>query len=164
MEAGSGAVGLGIRSPQGPERESTNSVWSHSPHSRDYERLNCRRSSNAEPKKELCKVFLGLRISPVHLFPFFFFFLIIFLNLKHCISFAEHQNESSFLATLNYNSFNSSVYFYVCMCACMLSHFRHSLQPHGLQLTRPLYLRDSPGRKTGVGCHDLLQGIFPTQG
>ena len=24
--------------------------------------------------------------------------------------------------------------------------------------------RDSPGRNTGVGCHTLLQGIFPTQG
>ena len=23
---------------------------------------------------------------------------------------------------------------------------------------------DSPGRNTGVGCHGLLQGIFPTQG
>ena len=23
---------------------------------------------------------------------------------------------------------------------------------------------DPPGKKTGVGCHDLLQGIFPTQG
>ena len=25
-------------------------------------------------------------------------------------------------------------------------------------------LGDSPGKNTGVGCHDLLQGIFPTQG
>ena len=25
-------------------------------------------------------------------------------------------------------------------------------------------LADSPGKKTGVGCHALLQGIFPTQG
>ena len=23
---------------------------------------------------------------------------------------------------------------------------------------------DSPGKRTGVGCHALLQGIFPTQG
>ena len=23
---------------------------------------------------------------------------------------------------------------------------------------------DSPGKNKGVGCHDLLQGIFPTQG
>ena len=25
-------------------------------------------------------------------------------------------------------------------------------------------LADSPGKNTGVGCHALLQGIFPTQG
>jgi len=40
-----------------------------------------------------------------------------------------------------------------------------SLQPHGPQLTRLLCpLGDSPGKNTGVGCHALLQGIFPTQG
>ena len=30
--------------------------------------------------------------------------------------------------------------------------------------TRLLCPWDSPGRNTGVGCHTLLQGIFPTQG
>ena len=30
--------------------------------------------------------------------------------------------------------------------------------------TRLLCPCDSPGNKTGVGCHFLLQGIFPTQG
>ena len=30
--------------------------------------------------------------------------------------------------------------------------------------TRLLYPWDSPGKNTGVGCHFLLQGIFPTQG
>ena len=39
-----------------------------------------------------------------------------------------------------------------------------SLPPHGLELTRPLCPWDSPGTNTGVGCHFLLQGIFPTQG
>ena len=36
--------------------------------------------------------------------------------------------------------------------------------PHGLQPTRLLHPQDSPGKNTGVGCHFLLQGIFPTQG
>ena len=36
--------------------------------------------------------------------------------------------------------------------------------PHGLQPTRLLCPWDSPGQNTGVGCHVLLQGIFPTQG
>ena len=39
-----------------------------------------------------------------------------------------------------------------------------SLQPHGLQPFRLLCPWDSPSKNTGVGCHALLQGIFPTQG
>ena len=38
------------------------------------------------------------------------------------------------------------------------------LQPLGLSPTRLLCPRDFPGKNTGVGCHFLLQGIFPTQG
>ena len=40
----------------------------------------------------------------------------------------------------------------------------NSSQPYGLQPTRLLCPRDSLGKNTGVGCHALLQGIFPTQG
>ena len=39
-----------------------------------------------------------------------------------------------------------------------------SVQPHGLQISRLLCPWDSPGKNTGVGCHALLQEIFPTQG
>ena len=39
-----------------------------------------------------------------------------------------------------------------------------SLWPHGLYPTRVLCPWDSPGKNTGVGCHSLLQRIFPTQG
>ena len=39
-----------------------------------------------------------------------------------------------------------------------------SLWPYGPQPTRLLCPWDSPGRNTGVSCHVLLQGIFPTQG
>ena len=39
-----------------------------------------------------------------------------------------------------------------------------SLHPHGLQPTRFLRAWDFPGKDTGVGCHFLLQEIFPTQG
>ena len=39
-----------------------------------------------------------------------------------------------------------------------------SLQPCGPQPARLLCPWDSQGRNTGVGCHALLQGIFPTQG
>ena len=36
--------------------------------------------------------------------------------------------------------------------------------PHGLQPTRFLCPSNFPGKNTAVGCHFLLQGIFPTQG
>ena len=39
-----------------------------------------------------------------------------------------------------------------------------TLQPHGLWLTMLLCLWDFPGKSTGVGCHFLLQRIFPSQG
>ena len=36
---------------------------------------------------------------------------------------------------------------------CLVAQSSLTLRPH-----------DSPGKNTGVGCHALLQGIFPTQG
>ena len=49
---------------------------------------------------------------------------------------------------------------------CYVSHsvLSNSLWPHRLLPSRLLCPGDSPGRNTGVGCHSLLQGIFPTQG
>ena len=49
-----------------------------------------------------------------------------------------------------------------CPSAC--SVVSDSLRPHGLQPARRLCPWDFPGRNAGVGCHFLLQGIFPTQG
>ena len=48
----------------------------------------------------------------------------------------------------------------------MLSHFSHvrlfaTLRTLACQFLCPW---DSPGKNTGMGCHFLLQGIFPTQG
>ena len=48
------------------------------------------------------------------------------------------------------------------MSACLVGS--DSLRPHRLYPTRLLHPRDSPGKNTGVGCHFLLQGTFPTQG
>ena len=39
-----------------------------------------------------------------------------------------------------------------------------SLRPHGLQPAGSSVHGDSSGKNTGVGCHALLQGIFPTHG
>ena len=55
------------------------------------------------------------------------------------------------------------VFFYVHACSVYSVVF-HSSRPHGLQLARLHCPWDSPGKNTGVGCHALLQRIFPTQG
>ena len=46
---------------------------------------------------------------------------------------------------------------------CCFSHVQFFL-PYALYPTRLLCLWDSPGKNIGVGCHALLQGIFPIQG
>ena len=51
-----------------------------------------------------------------------------------------------------------------CCCCCITSVVSDSVRPHRWQLTRLPCPWDSPGKNTGVGCHFLLQGIFPTQG
>ena len=47
-----------------------------------------------------------------------------------------------------------------------LSRVRLFANPWTVAHQAPLFSvhRDSPGKNTGVGCHALLQGIFPTQG
>ena len=47
-------------------------------------------------------------------------------------------------------------------CAKSLSHVWLFATPG--TVARQALLWDSPGKNTGVGCHALLQGIFPTQG
>ena len=49
------------------------------------------------------------------------------------------------------------------MCFQSLSHVQ-LFAPQGLQPARLLCPWNSPGKNTGVSCHFLLQGIFPTQG
>ena len=52
-----------------------------------------------------------------------------------------------------------------CVCACSVAQIVfNDLRPCGLQSTRLLCPWNFPGKNTGVGCHFLLQGIFPTQG
>ena len=48
----------------------------------------------------------------------------------------------------------------VCVCVCVCSVVSDSLGLYGLQPPPG----NSPGNNTGVGCHFLLQGIFPAQG
>ena len=48
--------------------------------------------------------------------------------------------------------------------ASVTSVLSDSVRPQGLQPAKLLCPWDSPGKKTGVNSHCLLQGIFPTQG
>ena len=66
-------------------------------------------------------------------------------------------------ALLKFQQLTTTLCTYVCLCVSRFSHVRlcnamdHSLpgsSVHGV----------SPGKNTGVVCHALLQGIFPTQG
>ena len=45
----------------------------------------------------------------------------------------------------------------VCVCECMLSRVQLFVTPWTVA-------QGFPGKNTGVGCHLLLQAIFPTQG
>ena len=55
--------------------------------------------------------------------------------------------------------------FQITLCTVLMcSVMSDSLWPHGLQPSRLLCTWNSPGKSTGVDCHTLLQGIFPTQG
>ena len=51
------------------------------------------------------------------------------------------------------------------MCVCLVDQSCLTVcNPMDCSLPDPFVHGDSPGRNTGVGCHALLQGIFPTQG
>ena len=50
-----------------------------------------------------------------------------------------------------------------CCCCLVTKSCLALLQPHEILPARLLCPRDFPGRHTGVGCHSLPQGIFPTQ-
>ena len=57
-----------------------------------------------------------------------------------------------------------SSYIFLLLLLLSCSIMSDSLWPHGLQSTRLLCPWDFPGKNTRVGCHFLLQRIFPTQG
>ena len=66
----------------------------------------------------------------------------------------------------NQTHFDSCICYYHDSVCRVLSRsvISDTLQPHGLQPTRLPCPWNFPGKFTGLGCHFLLQGIFPTQG
>ena len=70
------------------------------------------------------------------------------------------QEQSGYGLKIKIMPFSS--YSYGCMSAKLLQSCPNSLQPDGLWLTKLLCPCDSSGNNAGVGCHVLLQGVFPT--
>ena len=90
---------------------------------------------NKERKDEYMLEWQLERITLVFLFPFSFSFWSLYL-------------------TIEYLSFYC--------CSSVAKSCPTFLRPHGLKPARLLCPWDFPGKNTGVGCHFLFQGIFPT--
>ena len=55
--------------------------------------------------------------------------------------------------------------YYASVCVCLVTQLCLTLcDPMNCSPPDSSVHEDSPGKNTGVGCHALLQGIFPTQG
>ena len=72
------------------------------------------------------------------------------------------------LAIMYHNSYSIDKNYprgFTCICVVCVSHsvISDSLRLYGLQPASLLCPWDSSGKNTGVDCHAVLQGIFPTQ-
>ena len=81
--------------------------------------------------------------------------------------FLLHTQQSFHMVRIGFDEQNLCTSKTVCTCIYQSLRVTQScliLWPQGLQSARLLCPWDSPGKSTGVGCHVLLQGIFPTRG
>ena len=78
-------------------------------------------------------------------------------SIFQCLAFFVFQLSHPYMTTRK-----TILYQSVSQFSC--SVVSNSLQPHGLQPTRLLCPWDFPGKNTGLGCHFLLQKIFPVLG
>ena len=68
------------------------------------------------------------------------------------------------MQVINSVNFYTIIHFHISSTFCVSRLvMSNSLQLHGLKPSRLLCPQNSPGLNTGVGCHSLLQGIFPIQ-
>ena len=76
----------------------------------------------------------------------------------------KSQNKETRTQTCIHRQVNGNeVWCSLCVCLRSATQSRLTLRPRGLCPTRLLCPWDFPGKNTGMGCHSLLQGIFPTQ-
>ena len=74
-------------------------------------------------------------------------------------------NFDIYLWNHHYNHNEDTIHPQSCAVLCLVTQLCPTLcNPMGRSPPGSSAHRDSPGRSTGVGCHSLLQGIFPTQG
>ena len=113
---------------------------------------------------------------PYNYFPLysFFFFSDLMISNDLCLSLQIVSSDSIVQAISFFISFTE--YFSSIICSVLCHDFYLSVLCSGTQsclaLCNPLdgslpgcsFHRDSPSRNTRVGCHFLLQEIFPTQG
>ena len=96
-----------------------------------------------------------------HLFMNFPQFVVI-----HAVKGFSVVNEAEVDAFLEFPCFlydpMNAIWSLVPLCS-VASVMSDSVWPHGLWSTRLLCPWNFPSKNTGVGCHFLLQGIFPTQ-
>ena len=79
-----------------------------------------------------------------------------------CITYNSQDTET---AQLSADRWTKEIW-YICVCECvyLVAQLCPSLcNPMDCSLPGFFVHGDYPGKNTGVGCHALLQGIFPTQ-
>ena len=89
-------------------------------------------------------------------------FYSVFCACHTLLSRKSHQTEKKVL--MQDNELGGFGHKYVTCCCLAAKLCLTLLWPHGLYPARLLCPWDFPGKNIGVGCHFLLQGIFPTQG
>ena len=88
-----------------------------------------------------------------------------FKNIQICITNTHaHKYRDLFKAVFSYACLKS-LFYWLC-CVCSVARLCPTLRdPMDCSPPGSFVHGDSPGKNTGVGCHALLQGIFPiTQG
>ena len=80
---------------------------------------------------------------------------IIHIMQLSCIMLSYCGNNCQHFSTFFFSLFLVFIFLFAQLCPT----FSNPMEP-----TRLLCPQDSPDKNTGVGCHALLQGIFPTQG